>query len=184
MKVYVIGGGAKAGKNTFGKYLREEAKRYGHKPCVMRLTEPLYSYAHNYFDWDENTAEKPREFLQKMGIEIIKEKLHKTYFLLDRLSEDIEILSNFFDVFIITDARLIMEFEELKKRYDDVVLIKVERDDYDNGLSLEEKNHITETELSDYRGFNYKVVNTGFEDLARQASIIVKNEERRGSSNE
>lgn len=184
MKVYVIGGSAKAGKNTFGKYLREEIKKYGHKPCVMRLTEPLYSYAENYFDWNENTAEKPREFLQKMGIEIIKEKLHKTYFLIDRLCEDIEILSNFFDTFIITDARLIMELEELKKRYDDVVLIKVSRDDYDNGLSEEEKNHITETELNDYRGFNYKVFNTSLEDLEKQASIIVKNEERRGNISE
>ena len=80
MRLFVIGGTAKCGKNTLGKYLREELKKYGYKPCVMRLTEPLYSYAENYFDWSENSAEKPREFLQKMGIEIIKEKLHKHFF--------------------------------------------------------------------------------------------------------
>ena len=62
MKIFVIGGCAKTGKNTFGNYLREELKNYGYKPCVMHLTEPLYSYARNYFDWNENTGEKPREF--------------------------------------------------------------------------------------------------------------------------
>ena len=51
MKIFVIGGKARTGKNTLGNYLMEEAKKYGYKPCVMRLTEPLYSYARNYFDW-------------------------------------------------------------------------------------------------------------------------------------
>lgn len=177
MKIFVIGGKARTGKNTFGNYLREEAKKYGYKPCVMHLTEPLYSYARNYFDWNENTGEKPREFLQKMGIEIIKEKLHKNYFLIDRTCEDIEILSNFFDVFIITDARLIMEFSELKKRFDDVVTIKLEREDYDDLLDEEERKHITETEIDDYKDFDYIIKNTGIDELRKEASNIIKNEE-------
>ena len=31
MKLYVIGGKAKCGKNTFGEYLREELKDYDYK---------------------------------------------------------------------------------------------------------------------------------------------------------
>lgn len=177
MKIFVIGGKARTGKNTLGNYLMEEAKKYGYKPCVMHLTEPLYSYARNYFDWNENTSEKPREFLQKMGIEIIKEKLHKNYFLIDRTCEDIEILSNFFDVFIITDARLIMEFSEFKKRFDDVVTIKLEREDYDDLLDDEERKHITETEIDDYKDFDYVVKNTSIDELRKEAISIIKNEE-------
>ena len=75
MKVFVIGGVARSGKSTFGNLLREELKDYGYKPCVMQITNPLYSYAMNYFNYDPNKDPKPREFLQKMGIEIIKEKL-------------------------------------------------------------------------------------------------------------
>ena len=71
----------------------------------MQITSPLYHYAEDYFEWDSRQDEKPREFLQKFGIEILKEKLHKDTFLINRLEEDIEILSNFFDCFIITDAR-------------------------------------------------------------------------------
>lgn len=177
MKIYIIGGKAKSGKNTFGKFLREELKEYGYNPCVMHLTEPLYSYAKNYFEWDEYQDEKPREFLQKMGTEIIKEKLNKPFFLLDRLSEDIEILSNFFDTFIITDARLKIEFEELKKRYEDVVSIKIEREHYDDELTLSEREHVTETEIDTIENFDYKVVNKGILTLKEQAKEIVKNEE-------
>ena len=47
MKIFIIGGEAGSGKSTFGRYLCEELKDYGYKPCVMHLTEPLYGYARN-----------------------------------------------------------------------------------------------------------------------------------------
>ena len=177
MKIYVIGGKAKTGKNTFGEYLREELKDYGYKPCVMRITAPLYEFAKNYFEWDGNENTKPREFLQKMGIEIIKNKLGKEDFLLNRLEEDMEILSEFFDTFIITDARLVHEFEHLKEKYDDVVTIKLERHNYKDLLTEEERQHITETELDGYDGFDYIIENKVFDDLKTSAIEIVRNEE-------
>lgn len=182
MKLYVIGGKAKSGKNTFGKLLREELKEYGYKPCVMHLTTPLYSYAENYFEWNENSDEKPREFLQKMGVEIIKEKLGKKTFLLDRLAEDIEILSEFFDTFIIVDARLKKEFDYLTSKYHDVVTIKLERENYESGLSETEKSHITENDLDDYQSFDYLVNNNGIIGLKEKAKELIKKEE--GESNE
>ena len=177
MKLFVIGGKAKCGKNTFGEYLREQLKDYGYRPCVMHITEPLYGYAKNYFEYDINNDEKPREFLQKMGTEIIKNKMGKEDFLLNRLYEDIEILNNFFDVFIITDARLIHEFESLKKKYSDVVTIKLERVDYDDMLTEEEANHITEKEIDTYDNFDYIVQNRSLNDLKTHALEIVKTEE-------
>ena len=162
MKLYVIGGKAKSGKNTFGKFLREELKEYGYNPCVMHLTAPLYSYAENYFEWNEHSDEKPREFLQKMGVEIIQQKLGKKTFLLDRLKEDIEILSEFFDTFIIVDARL---------------KIKLTRENYSDHLSDSEKQHITENDLNDYDEFDYSVLNTGMVDLKARAKELIRQEE-------
>lgn len=180
MRIFVIGGKAKCGKNTFGEYLREELKDYGYKPCVMHITEPLYSYAKNYFAWNGNEDEKPREFLQKMGIEIIRDKLGKKDFLLNRLFEDIEILSNFFDVFIITDARLIHEFEAIRKKYEDVITIKLERTNYDTELSEEEENHITEREIVAYDEFDYIIENKGLKELKTSALELIRNEENYG----
>ena len=180
MKVFVIGGKARCGKNTFGEYLKEQLKDYGYKPCIMHITEPLYGYARNYFDWDEKEDEKPREFLQKMGIEIIREKMGKKNFLLMRLMEDIDILRNFFDVFIIVDARMKDEFQTLKKAYADVVTIKLERHDFQTDLSEEEKNHITEQELDTFQDFDYIIENRGLQDLKTSAIEVVRNEENYG----
>ena len=179
MKIFIIGGKAKSGKNTFGELLRDNLKEYGYKPCVMQITEPLYSYARNYFEYDMEKDEKPREFLQKMGIEIIREKLNKPNFLINRLKEDIEILSNFFDTFIITDARLENEFINLKKTYTNVTTIKIERENYYVELSESEKNHITETEIDKFDVFDYKVINSGYSSLEEQAKEIVKKENKK-----
>lgn len=176
MKVYVIGGKAKSGKNTLGEFIKEELKKYGYKPCIMHITEPLYSYAKNHFEWID-TYEKPREFLQKMGIEIIQEKLGKKTFLLDRLQEDIEILNEFFDTFIIVDARLKREFETLKEKYDNLVSIRIKKASVFDDLSEDEKNHITENDLNDYTDIKYEVINTSIPNLKETAKAIVESEE-------
>ena len=178
MKIFVIGGKARCGKSTFGEYLKEELKEYGYKPCVMHITEPLYTYAKIYFSWDGNDKTKPREFLQKMGIEIIKEKLGKKDFLLNRLYEDIEILSNFFDTFIITDARLIDEFKSLKNKYPNVTTIKLIRENYNDDLKEEEKKHITETEIEVFNDFDYIIENKSLTTLQEEAKKIVREQER------
>ncbi len=177
MKIFILTGKAKTGKTTFGNYLREELKKAYYKPCVMQLTNPLYTYAANYFDWDPNSDEKPREFLQKMGTEIIKEKLGKKTFLLDRLNEDIEILKDFFDTFIITDIRYPEEIAYFKNKYDNVCTIKLVRSDYEDNLSDEERKHITETAMDSYDDFNYILENESLDSLKNTAHFIVKNEE-------
>ena len=70
-----------------------------------------------------------------------------------------------------------MEFRELKNRFDDVVTIKLEREDYDDLLDEEERKHITETEIDDYKDFDYIIKNTGIDELRKEASSIIKNEE-------
>ncbi len=177
MKIYIIAGKAKCGKSTFGTYLREELKEFGYKPCVMQITDPLYNYASKYFDWDPNSDEKPREFLQKMGTDIIKEKLNKKTFLLDRLAEDIDILKEFFDVFIITDARFPEEIEYFKKKFNVVKTIKLIRNNYDDMLNDEERNHITEKAIDDFEDFDYILENEGLDSLKNTAHFIAKNDE-------
>ena len=143
----------------------------------MHITDPLYGYARNYFDWNGNENDKPREFLQKMGIEIIRDKMDKKDFLLNRLFEDIEILSNFFDTFIIVDARLVREFEIIKDRYDDVVTIKINRKLDHSVLSIDEQNHITELEVDLYKDYDYIIENHAIEDLEKASIEIIRNEE-------
>ncbi len=177
MKIYLITGKSKSGKTTFGNILKEELKEYGEKPCVMQITSTIYHYAEDFFEWDPRKDEKPREFLQKFGIELLREKLNKKTFLLNRCQEDIEILKEFFDTFIITDVRFLDEIKYFKKEYKEVTVIKMDRFNYKNNLTKEQREHITEKEVDLIEDYDYLVENEVLADLKRYAKEIAKAEE-------
>lgn len=174
MKLFVIFGKARSGKDTASIYLKEKLEKNGYRPCIVRITEPLYLYAKKYFGWNENEDSKPRDFLQEMGIEIIEGKLDKKYFLLNRLKEDIEILCNFFDVFIISDARLEKEYHFFKENFDDLITIKVNRKDYVSSLNNAQKNHITEVQIDEIEGFDYIIENKDIESFESEIDDIIR----------
>ena len=176
MRLYLICGKANTGKNLFAEYLKKEFENKNLKVCLLKITEPLYGYAKNHFGWNGLEEDKPREFLQTMGIELIQKELGWEYFLIDRLSEDITILNKFFDIGIITDGRLIKEFDELKRRYSNIKFIKLERNNYTDNLTFEEKKHITEIDLDNNYNYDYIVENTSIDKLIEDARNIVLKE--------
>ena len=177
MKLYLITGKAETGKSTLGGFLKDHLKDKDYNACIMQITSTLYHYAEDYFFWDKKANEKPREFLQNLGIEIIREKQNKKDFLINRTIEDIEILSEFFDTFIITDIRFQEEIDKLKNKFKDVVVIKVERNNYNNSLTNKERNHITEKEVDRITNINYLVENTSLKELRQKAKYIIDTEE-------
>ena len=80
--------------------------------------------------------------------------------------QDIEIYSYYFDVIIISDARLVEELDYPKNKFKNVNLINIVRPNYDNGLTDEQKKSLTESALDSYDDYDYRLINDGtLEDL-------------------
>ncbi len=185
LKIFMISGKARHGKDTAGSFLRTYYENRGYKCCTMHLSTPLKEYAEHYFGWDPKTEEKPRELLQKLGQEIIREDLQKPYFLINRLTEDIEILSHFFQVFLVTDVRLPLEIDTIKKRFSDVVSIHIVRPNFETKeLTEEENQHVTEHALESYTGFDYQITNLTLEKLDKDMESIIRKEESKNENND
>lgn len=174
MRVYLISGKARNGKDTIATDMKEYYESIGKKACVMHIANYIKHFAIDYFDWDGREETKPRSLLQKLGTEVIREKMNKPYFFTTRLLEDIEVLENFYDVFLIADVRLPLEINEVKKVYPDAVNLHIERPDLISELTAEQKTHITETALDGYDEYDYKIINRTLEDLKKDAIKIVK----------
>lgn len=176
MKIFLLVGKAESGKDLLGSYMKTKYDFKGDSACILHITTPLYEYARNYFSWNGDMREKPREFLQEMGIEVIRNTLHKDTFLVDRLCEDVDILKHYFYTFIITDGRLVSEFNLLRERFPDIKIIHVIRDNYDNKLSEKERGHITETDMENYTNYDYVIKNTTKEEMFKEADKIMSME--------
>lgn len=173
IKVYLICGKARSGKDTAADIIKEKLTDSGYKVCNIQIMRTLKGYLKDYFNWDGSEENKPRRLLQNMGTELIREKLNMPNFHIDRLTEDIKVLSNYFEVFIVDDIRLVSEIEEIKRRFNNVTSIGIEKENYISPLSESEEKHITEHDLDNYDKFDYKIINSTKELLEEEITRII-----------
>ena len=174
--IYLICGRPRMGKTTVGNFIKDFYDKNSSSKCaVTYFSKTLKNYAKDYFGWDGSPETKPRELLQYMGTDYIRNKLGKTDFVIKRTLEDIEILSSFFTIFVVDDTRFPMEIETCKELAKNVVSIKVERPNFDSDeLTIEQKNHEVETSLDNYQKFDYIIINDGsLEDLEKKTIKII-----------
>jgi dephospho-CoA kinase len=184
-KIYLIAGKAKHGKTTTGSIIKEEYERRGKKVAATLYARYLKDYAKSFFGWNGKEETKPRELLQQLGTNIIRQKLNKEEFFVNRTIEDIEILSYFFDVIIIDDVRLEIEINKPKSVFDNIVCIDVKRHNFDNGLTKTQQRHITETALDNYDKFDYSLYNDGsIDDLKQKIITIIDKEDEKDAKND
>lgn len=176
MKIILIGGKARNGKDTFGSFMKEYLESKGKKVCIMQISKYIKHFAIDYFGWDGREETKPRELLQELGTGVIREKMGKHYFFVTRLVEDMEVLDNFYDIALVTDVRLPLEYEFVKEKYPDAIRIHIHRVDFENDLTGKQQKHITETALDNYDGYDYDIENTTLEKLKEDTIKIADKE--------
>ena len=156
--IFVIYGKARSGKNTITDYIKEYYNNKNMKVIDLIYAESIKNYAQKILNWDGSEETKPREFLQQLGTEIIRNKIDNNFFI-NRMLQDIDVYSYFYDVIIIADARLKEEIEVPYNKYEKVIRIKIERNYSD--LTEKQQQHITETALNNYDKYDYKIINNG-----------------------
>lgn len=111
-----------------------------------------------YIDWLGMTV---REFLQKLGTGV-RNAIDQEFWVK-------ALFNTYTDNIIIADVRFPNEVEAIKERGG--IVFRIERPGAGAG------NHVSETALDDYHGFDYIIDNVGtLEDLFNQVKFIVNNE--------
>jgi len=169
-KIFIISGKARSGKTETAKIIENY---YKEKKCItISFAYYLKDYVKRITNWDGSEETKPRELLQQLGIELIKNKIDNKL-LINRILEDIEVFSYFYDIIIISDARLVDEIESIKNKYKNSISIRIIRNE-ENNLTENEKKHITETDLDYYKNFDYVITNNYYEELVNDIYNVLR----------
>ena len=169
----MIAGKARYGKDTVANILKKIYAEKGKKIINLQYSAYIKEYAKKITDWDGSEVTKPRALLQELGTDIIRNKIDSLFFV-NRIIGDIKVYSYYFDVITVSDVRTKVELDFPKQNFKEVIAVKVERPNYDNGLTEEEKKHFTEIDLDDYDKFDYTIVNDGtLEDLENKVRKMV-----------
>ena len=96
MQIIMICGKARSGKDTLADFLIKDLK--DKKPCKVQIGQYIKYYAMKYFGWDGEEETKPRDLLIHLGTDIIRNQIDPNFHI-NRLIEDLEVLSYFYDIF-------------------------------------------------------------------------------------
>ncbi len=182
MKIFIVGGKSGSGKSEVARFIKEFYIYKLENSVITNFSKYLKLFATEMTEWDGISENKPRDFLQNFGSIIRKDD---KYFFTRRMCEDINIYAlNNIDVVIISDARLPIEIEEIKKEYEniyDVYSIYIENQFSQSKLTPKQQSHITETALEEYNEMDYTIANDGTkEELHDKVFKILEGIEENG----
>lgn len=168
MKIVCIGGKARHGKDTFAGYLKDALESKGNKVLIFHYGDAVKHICRSYFGWNGEKDVVGRTILQRVGTDIIRER--DPNFWVDFGIRMFKACHDEWDYVLIPDCRFPNEIERLKEEGFDVAYFRVYRgENFDNGLSEEQKAHPSETALDEYEP-DISIYNTsGLQQLEQEA---------------
>lgn len=165
MQIVSISGKAQHGKDTAAQFLRDAMEREGKKVLIIHYGDLVKFTCTAFCGWDGKKDEAGRSMLQRVGTERVRSKdpdywVNYVLFMINALKS-----SEKWDYVLIPDCRFPNEIHGIH--------LRVERPDFDNGLTEEQKQHPSETALDDYPT-DLKIFNSGtLEDLRDMCDLLV-----------
>ena len=165
VRIIAVSGKAQHGKDTFASVLHEQLVSDGYKVLVTHYADLLKYICKTFFNWDGQKDEAGRHILQYVGTDIVRKV--RPDFWVEFILDIVDLFGDNWDYVIIPDTRFPNEIDMLKSRYKDTLHIRVVRPDFESNLTLEQKNHPSETALDNVEP-DYVVRNSGSIDDLRQ----------------
>jgi hypothetical protein len=154
MKVITISGKAQHGKDTTAMNMKFILENEGAKVLIVHFADYLKFICEKYFGWDGKKDDVGRTLLQYIGTDVGRHANDNMWAKI--VLEFLKGYKDMFDYVIIPDTRFPDEINLMKDEFK-TTTIWVDRFNYDNGLSEEQKNHPSETSLDSYY-FDYEMV--------------------------
>jgi hypothetical protein len=170
MKIILFSGKAQHGKDTAAMILSTLLEKTGAKSLHIAFADYVKFVCGAYYQWDGAKDEHGRRLLQTIGTDLIRGRDEN--FWVDTVIRFIKVVWEDYDFAFITDCRFPNEIRRWRESgITDIVTVRVQRPDFDNGLSLELKNHASETSLDGYP-FDFFLVATNLEELQAQCEHL------------
>jgi hypothetical protein len=167
MKVCCISAKAQHGKDTAAELMESFLTFIGKRVLVIHYADLLKFICTKFFGWDGTKDEKGRTILQHIGTDVVGAK--KPDYWVDWVVNFLKLFEEEWDFVLIPDCRYPIEYSKVADAFD-TVLLRIERPNFDNKLSLEQKQHPSEVSMDEYH-FDNIILNDGTVDDLRDRVI-------------
>jgi hypothetical protein len=166
--IITVSGKAQHGKNTFADLLQAQSD---YDVMQIAYADYLKYVATQYFGWNGKKDIEGRTLLQRLGTEMAR--VNNPDIWVNIVIELIKGIGNRYDFVVITDCRFPNEIKRWQEEGFKVIPLIVERMDFDNGLTNEQKNHPSEIALEGFE-FEYRITAKDTIDLSKEVDYFIK----------
>ena len=174
--ILLISAKAQHGKDTFATEFTKEAKNeMGFRVFTIKYGDILKYVCKEYFGWNGEKDATGRHILQQVGTNLCRNNNQNVW--VNCVIEIVKGLKTEYDFVLIPDTRFPNEITAWENTDFFAFTIRLNRENedgtpFDNGLTEEQKQHISETALDNYH-FNYEICNKNIEDISFAAKAIL-----------
>lgn len=165
MKVILISGKAMSGKDTVSKIIEKQLRYQGQRVLIAHYADLVKHICKSMFGWNGEKDEKGRTLLQYVGTDVVR-SVDENYWV-KYMTDMLAFFGDNWDYVLIPDCRFKNEISYLKECNIDFVHVRVNRGDYQNELSEEQRNHQSEIDLDDIKPDFYVENNSNLIDLTK-----------------
>jgi len=172
MKVILISGKARHGKDTAAGILQLALAEEGQSALIAHYADLVKYICEKFFGWNGVKDEEGRTLLQKVGTDLVRTQ--QPNYWVDFLISIFKLFPDQWDYVIIPDCRFPNEIDAIKNAGFETIHVRIVRNNFDNGLTEEQKNHPSETSLDDYKADYYLNNDAGMMDLLYAVNNFVQ----------
>lgn len=170
MKVIVISAKAQHGKDTTAELFKEIAEKHGKRVLITHYADYLKYICKEWFNWNGIKDDNGRTILQKVGTNLARNNHPDIW--VNVIVESLKAFGNEYDYVLIPDCRFPNEVKIMKDSFDTTSL-RIHRVDFESFLTYEQKHHISETALDDYK-FDYYISTKDLKALSFEVERFYK----------
>lgn len=153
MKIILISAKAQCGKDQSATFLKEIMERDGERVLITHYADLLKYICKTFFEWNGEKDSKGRTILQKVGTDTIR-KINPDYWV-NFIVDFLYMFPNEWDYVLIPDCRFPNEIHTINEEFESLS-IRINRLDFENNLTEEQRNHPSETALDNFE-FDYYI---------------------------
>ena len=172
MKIITVSGLAHNGKDSTASIAREYFTQQNKKCLTISYADYLKFVAEKYYGWDGLKDAQGRTLLQELGTNKARKRSPDIW--VNVVMEFIKAFGEDFDYIFIPDTRFPNEILIPKTKGFSVYSVWVHRKGFDNGLTVEQKNHESETALLDFPFDHVICVESKMEKLVDAVHMMIK----------
>lgn len=168
MKVILISGKARHGKDTTAGFLADALRSDGYSVLIAHYGDLVKYVCKTFFGWNGEKDEYGRSLLQYVGTDSIR--LQRPDYWVGFISSIMELFPDEWDYVLIPDCRFPNEIDYIKNAGFDTVHLRIVRENLVSPLTPEQQAHPSETALDDVQPDYYIINNGSLEDL--QSAVV------------